>query len=151
MPVQVNLPTILRSHAGGAKTVSVEGSTVGEVLVALAGSTRACRARSSTTTGSLHKFVNVYLNDDDVRYLSSLDTPVEDSDEISILPAVAGGAVATGRPPPMTVVRLRPGTDRQHPAGGHQPAEPQSRRPASSIKLEGQNPGGRSRTGSPCP
>jgi molybdopterin converting factor small subunit len=44
--------------------------------------------------GALHKFVNVYLNDDDVRYLSSLDTPVKDDDEISILPAVAGGAVA---------------------------------------------------------
>jgi molybdopterin converting factor small subunit len=49
--------------------------------------------------GSLHKFVNVYLNDDDVRYLSALDTPVKESDEISILPAVAGGAVATGAAP----------------------------------------------------
>ncbi len=48
--------------------------------------------------GALHKFVNVYLNDDDVRYLSALDTPVEDSDEISILPAVAGGATVSGRP-----------------------------------------------------
>ena len=93
MPVQVNLPTILRSHAGGAKTVSVEGSTVGQVLVALTGSYPGLSGQVIDDTGSLHKFVNVYVNDDDVRYLSSLDTPVKDSDEISILPAVAGGAV----------------------------------------------------------
>ncbi len=95
MPVQVNLPTILRSHAGGAKTVSVEGSTVGQVLVALAGSYPGLSGQVIDDKGGLHKFVNVYLNDDDVRYLSSLDTPVKDSDEISILPAVAGGAIPT--------------------------------------------------------
>ena len=95
MPVQVNLPTILRSHAGGAKTVSVEGSTVGQVLVALAGSYPGLSGQVIDDNGSLHKFVNVYVNDDDVRYLSSLDTPVKDSDEISILPAVAGGAIPT--------------------------------------------------------
>ena len=92
MPVQVNLPTVLRSHAGGAKTVSVEGSTVGEVLAALGGEYPGISGQVIDSAGSLHKFVNVYLNDDDVRYLSSLDTPVTDSDEISILPAVAGGA-----------------------------------------------------------
>ena len=95
MPVQVNLPTILRSHAGGAKTVSVEGSTVGQVLVALAGSYPGLSGQVIDDNGTLHKFVNVYVNDDDVRYLSSLDTPVKDSDEISILPAVAGGAIPT--------------------------------------------------------
>ena len=55
-------------------------------------STRDSRVRSLNDDGTLHKFVNVYLNDDDVRYLSALDTPVGDRDEISILPAVAGGA-----------------------------------------------------------
>ncbi len=99
MPVQVNLPTILRSHAGGAKTVSVEGSTVGQVLNALAGSYPGLSGQVIDDNGGLHKFVNVYLNDDDVRYLSSLDTPVKDSDEISILPAVAGGAVPAGTAP----------------------------------------------------
>jgi molybdopterin synthase sulfur carrier subunit len=98
VPVQVNLPTILRSHAGGAKTVSVEGSTVGQVLGALAGEYPGLSGQVIDDKGSLHKFVNVYLNDDDVRYLSALDTPVKDSDEISILPAVAGGAVAVGAP-----------------------------------------------------
>ncbi len=95
MPVQVNLPTVLRAHAGGAKVVSAEGATVGEVLVALAGQFPGLSGQVIDDDGTLHKFVNVYLNDDDVRYLSSLDTPVADRDEISILPAVAGGS-ATG-------------------------------------------------------
>ncbi len=93
MSVQVNLPTVLRAQAGGVKAVSVEGSTVGEVLVALAGQYPGLSGQVIDGDGALHKFVNVYLNDDDVRYLSSLDTPVSDRDEISILPAVAGGSV----------------------------------------------------------
>ena len=100
MPVPVNLPTVLRSHAGGAKTVSAEGSTVGEVLTGLVGEYPGLSGQIIDDTGALHKFVNVYLNDDDVRYLSALDTPVKDSDEISILPAVAGGAVDPRVPRP---------------------------------------------------
>jgi sulfur-carrier protein len=98
VPVQVNLPTVLRSHAGGAKVVSVEGSTVGAVLVALADQYPGLSGQVINGDGTLHKFVNVYLNDDDVRYLSSLDTPVSGTDEISILPAVAGGAQSDGEP-----------------------------------------------------
>ncbi len=97
MPVRVNLPTVLRPHAGGAKTVSVEGSTVGQVLRGLEQQYPGLAGQVIDGDGSLHKFVNVYVNDDDVRYLSALDTPVADSDELSILPAVAGGAAA---PPP---------------------------------------------------
>ncbi len=100
MPVKVNLPTVLRSHAGGAKVVSVDGSTVGQVLEALAGEYPGLSGQVIDADGSLHKFVNVYLNDDDVRYLSSLDTPVTDADEISILPAVAGGATSAAEPRP---------------------------------------------------
>ncbi len=100
MPVQVNLPTVLRSHTGGAKAVSVDGSTVGQVLEALAREYPGLAGQVIDSDGTLHKFVNVYLNDDDVRYLSSLDTPVTESDEISILPAVAGGATtAAGHRP----------------------------------------------------
>ena len=95
MAVQVNLPTILRTHAGGVKTVTVEGSTVGEALVALTNQYPGLSGQVIDDQGALHKFVNVYLNDDDVRYLSALDTPVKDSDEISILPAVAGGSEST--------------------------------------------------------
>ncbi len=94
MPVQVNLPTVLRSHAGGAKTVSADGSTVGEVLAALVAEYPGLSGQVVDGDGALHKFVNVYVNDDDVRYLSALDTPVKEADQISILPAVAGGAVA---------------------------------------------------------
>jgi molybdopterin synthase sulfur carrier subunit len=95
VPVSVNLPTVLRSQAGGAKTVSAEGSTVGEILSALVEQYPGLSGQVIDGDGSLHKFVNVYVNDDDVRYLSALDTPVKDSDEISILPAVAGGAVGS--------------------------------------------------------
>jgi sulfur-carrier protein len=96
VPVQVNLPTVLRSHAGGSKTVSAEGATVGEVLASLVKEYPGLSGQVVNDDGTLHKFVNVYLNDDDVRYLSSLDTPVGASDDISILPAVAGGAVDVG-------------------------------------------------------
>lgn len=92
MPVRVNLPTVLRSHAGGKKSVEAEGSTVGEVLRQLEQQYPGLSGQVIDADGHLHKFVNVYLNDDDVRYLSSLDTAVGPSDELSILPAVAGGA-----------------------------------------------------------
>jgi len=97
VPVRVNLPTVLRPHAGGARTVSVEGSTVGEVLRALEVTYPGLSGQVIDDSGGLHKFVNVYVNDDDVRYLSATDTPVADTDELSILPAVAGGAGMNGR------------------------------------------------------
>ncbi len=94
MPVQVNLPTVLRPHAGGERTVSVDGATVGEALTALVARYPGLTGQVIDDAGALHKFVNVYLNDDDVRYLSGVDTPVGATDELSILPAVAGGAFA---------------------------------------------------------
>ena len=96
MPVQVNLPTVLRPHAGGERTISVEGETVGEVLNALVARYPGMNGQVIDDTGALHKFVNIYINDDDVRYLSGVDTPVGATDELSILPAVAGGAFAAG-------------------------------------------------------
>ena len=96
MPVQVNLPTVLRPHAGGERTVAVEGDTVGQVLTALVAQYPGMTGQVIDDSGSLHKFVNVYLNDDDVRYLSGIDTPVAGADQLSILPAVAGGAVPVG-------------------------------------------------------
>ncbi len=92
MPVAVHLPTVLRSHAGGERTVTAEGATVGQVLTALVAAYPGLAGQVVTDDGNLHKFVNVYVNDDDVRYLSGLDTPVASTDEVSILPAVAGGA-----------------------------------------------------------
>ncbi|HEV3265739.1 MAG TPA: ubiquitin-like small modifier protein 1 [Acidimicrobiales bacterium] len=92
MSVTVHLPTVLRAHAGGAKDVTADGTTVGEVLTSLAAEYPGLSGQVINGDGTLHKFVNVYVNDDDVRYMSALDTPVTDSDEVSILPAVAGGA-----------------------------------------------------------
>jgi molybdopterin converting factor small subunit len=90
----VNLPTVLRPHAGGERTVALEGATVGEVLTALVARYPGMTGQVIDDAGTLHKFVNVYINDDDVRYLSGVETPVGASDELSILPAVAGGAFA---------------------------------------------------------
>jgi len=88
---EVRLPTLLRPHAGGRSSVSVDGATIGEVLDALQRAYPGMAGQLLTDDGTLHKFVNVYLNDDDVRYLDKLDTKVQSADTVSILPAVAGG------------------------------------------------------------
>ena len=92
MSVEVRLPTLLRSAADGHASVSVDGATVGDVLRALVEQHPGLGGQVLTDDGTLHRFVNVYLNDDDVRYLDKLDTTVGPSDVVSILPAVAGGA-----------------------------------------------------------
>jgi molybdopterin converting factor small subunit len=91
--VEIRLPTVLRPHAGGQSTVSADGSTIGEVLTNLVEANPGMKGQVLTDDGSLHRFVNVYLNDDDVRYLDKLDTKVSNGDTISILPAVAGGSI----------------------------------------------------------
>ena len=91
MAVEVRLPTVLRTHAGGASVVTVDGATVGEVLAKLVAEYPGLSGQVVQSDGSLHKFVNIYVNDDDVRYLDGVDTPVPDGSEVSILPAVAGG------------------------------------------------------------
>jgi molybdopterin synthase sulfur carrier subunit len=91
MAVEVRLPTLLRPHADGAASVSADGATVGEVFKALTASYPGLAGQLVDDSGALHKFVNVYVNDDDIRYLGQLATPVTDRDVVSILPAVAGG------------------------------------------------------------
>ena len=91
MPVEVRLPTVLRQHAGGQSSVKANGATVGEVFDDLVRQFPLLAGQVITAEGDLHKFVNVYRNDDDIRYLDQLDTKVDDGDVISILPAVAGG------------------------------------------------------------
>ncbi|MGH9065838.1 MAG: ubiquitin-like small modifier protein 1 [Acidimicrobiales bacterium] len=91
MPVEVRLPTVLRSHAAGRPSVRAEGATIGEVLGDLTTHFPAMAGQVLTEDGTLHRFVNVYVNDDDVRYLEELDTEVAEDDVVSILPAVAGG------------------------------------------------------------
>ena len=91
MPVTVRLPTIMRTHAGGQSEVSASGSTVGEIVDDLVRQFPGTATHLKAPDGGVHKFVNVYLNDEDIRYLGKLDTPVKDGDQVSIIPAVAGG------------------------------------------------------------
>jgi molybdopterin converting factor small subunit len=83
---------MLRSAVGGSSAVTVDGATIGEILDELGRRFPALAGQVVTDDGSLHKFVNIYLNDDDIRYLAKLDTKVGEGDTVSILPAVAGGA-----------------------------------------------------------
>ena len=91
MAVEVRIPTILRSYTGGAKSVKGSGSTLGELLINLDAEHGGLRDRL-VDGASLRRFVNVYLNDEDVRFLGGLETPVSDGDTVTVLPAVAGGA-----------------------------------------------------------
>jgi sulfur-carrier protein len=91
MAVTVKLPTQLRAAAGGTAATEVEGSTVGEVLDDLFERYTELRDRISEDDGSLRRFVNVYVEGEDIRFLDGLETPVADGGEVTILPAVAGG------------------------------------------------------------
>ncbi len=91
MAVTVRVPTQLRTLSGGASEVSVEGSTVGEVLTALDASHPGFRARLFDDDGQLRRFVNVFVADEDVRFMKGLDTKVDAGSTVSIIPAVAGG------------------------------------------------------------
>jgi molybdopterin synthase sulfur carrier subunit len=91
MAIEVKIPTILRTYTGGAKTVEANGDTLAGVIDDLDGSHPGLKGRLITDEGSLHRFVNVYVNDEDVRFTGSLETSVKDGDSVTILPAVAGG------------------------------------------------------------
>jgi sulfur-carrier protein len=90
MAVTVSIPTILRTHTGGQKSVEASGSTVAEIIDSLESNHGGLKARL-VREGSLHRFVNVYVNDEDVRFAGGLEAPVADGDNVTILPAVAGG------------------------------------------------------------
>ena len=92
MSVEVRIPTILRKHTGGARAVEAKGSTVREVIEQLDRDHPGLRAAILAEDGDMHRFINIYLNDEDVRFSGELETPVSDGDVVSILPAVAGGA-----------------------------------------------------------
>lgn len=88
----VRVPPVLRQHTGGETEVSVEGAHVGVALEALVARYPETKAQIFSEEGELNRFVNVYLNDEDVRVLDGLDTAVAESDTIMILPAMAGGS-----------------------------------------------------------
>lgn len=91
MPVSVRIPTTLRTLTAGVSSVQVDGSTVGEVIAALDAAHPGFHDRLIDDSGALRRFVNVFVSDDDVRFLDGLATPVPDGAEVSIIPAVAGG------------------------------------------------------------
>jgi molybdopterin converting factor small subunit len=90
MAVTVSIPTILRTHTGGEKRVSASGATLAEVISDLDANYSGISERL-VDSGKLHRFVNIYVNDEDVRFSGGLDTTIADGDSVTILPAVAGG------------------------------------------------------------
>jgi MoaD family protein len=97
MSIAVRVPTILRSYTGGQKLVTGAGDTVADLLGNLDTQFPGFRARLVTDDGGLHRFVNVYVNDEDVRFLGALDAKLNEGDTVTILPAVAGGACGAGQ------------------------------------------------------
>jgi molybdopterin synthase sulfur carrier subunit len=89
--IKVRIPSPLRSYTQGADALDVSGTTVGEALNNLKAQAAGIETRLFKTPTTLNRFVNVYLNDEDIRFLKNLDTPVKTGDEISIVPAIAGG------------------------------------------------------------
>jgi len=91
MSVKVRIPSPLRSYTQGVDVIETDGANVGEVLNNLKSKAAGIETRLFKVPGQLNRFVNIYLNDEDIRFLKNLDTPVKDGDEISIVPAIAGG------------------------------------------------------------
>lgn len=91
MPVKVRIPTPLRRFTGGAEEVHSDAATVGAVVADLESRHPGIRERLCDEEGRVRRFVNLYVNGDDIRFLDSLDTRVKDGDELAIVPAIAGG------------------------------------------------------------
>lgn len=91
MGVRVRIPTPLRRFTGGSEEVVVSGNTIGAVVADLEGKHPGIHERLCDEQGRIRRFVNIYVNGDDIRFLNGLETPVKDGDEVSIVPAIAGG------------------------------------------------------------
>ncbi|HWE01477.1 MAG TPA: MoaD family protein [Tepidisphaeraceae bacterium] len=91
MSIKVRIPSPLRNFTNGADVVEAEGATIGQALDSLKTKATGIETRLFKGPATLNRFVNVYLNDEDIRFLKNLETPIKDGDEISIVPAIAGG------------------------------------------------------------
>ncbi len=100
---KILIPTPLRQYVGKRDAVEVAGATVGEVLATLTSDHEELRRHLYSDQGKLRSFVNVYINDEDIRYLQKDQTPVADGDTISIVPSIAGGASVETPAPPVTL------------------------------------------------
>lgn len=92
MSVSVRIPTPLRSATGGASEVIIDAGTVRDLVANLDAKHPGIRERICEETGEIRRFVNVFVGDEDIRFLQGLDTPIPDGTQVSIIPAVAGGA-----------------------------------------------------------
>ena len=113
MAVEVRIPTILRKHTGGEKAVAANGDTIRDLLADLDRRYPGIAGQLLTEDGFLHRFVNVYVNDEDVRFLGALDAKLADGDVVAILPAVAGGSGG-----------LKPSPPEDRGSGGLKPSPP---------------------------
>ncbi len=91
MSVQVRIPTPLRRFTGGSEEVAAAGTTVGSVIDDLERQYAGIKERLCDNEGQVRRFVNIYVNGDDIRFLNNLDSELKDGDELSIVPAIAGG------------------------------------------------------------
>ena len=91
MPIQVRIPPPLRKLTAESETVTAEGGTIGAILASLDSTYPGLIERICDEQGAVRRFVNIFLNDEDIRFLADKETPVKDGDEISIVPAIAGG------------------------------------------------------------
>ena len=94
MPVSVRIPTVFRKFTDNTGVVEVEPGTISDIVDQLEGRFPGLKSQLLTDDGDLHRFVNVYVNDEDARYLDKLDTKVSEGDTVSLLPSVAGGSPA---------------------------------------------------------
>ena len=91
MAIKVRIPSPLRNYTNGSDVIETQGQNVGEVLNSLKSQAAGIETRLFKSENQLNRFVNIYLNDEDIRFLKNLETPVKAGDEISIVPAIAGG------------------------------------------------------------
>jgi MoaD family protein len=89
--VEIRIPTVFRKFTGGKATAELEAGTIGQLIDQLEADFPGFKGQVLTEEGQLHRYVNVYVNDEDARYLEQLDTKVNDGDTVSLLPSVAGG------------------------------------------------------------
>lgn len=91
MPVKVRIPTALRQATNGVDLVELQAGTIGSLLAELSGKFEGIDKRLFKQPGELNRFINIYVNDEDIRFLDNLETSVKEGDDVSIVPAVAGG------------------------------------------------------------
>lgn len=146
MAVKVQVTSVIQKAVDGQREFDAEGATVAELIENINSQYPDFRSQIADENGELHRFVNIYLNDEDIRYLSGKDTAVASGDTVSFLPALAGGAVAPGlrasvapTPPssarPAPVRRSRPASDRPAvpPRGGRPPTRESLRASDASV------------------